>query len=108
MTPSERRLVTCGLFRPAQGGAEDTKECVCGIRGVFRPAQGGADDTEERVYSMVSLFDVFPRQAVESDALLFSRPADNEGRLHGFQACERVGLRCSDVKRALTKWRKTQ
>ena len=34
MTPSERRLVT---------------------RGVLRPAQGRAEDTEERVYGMVSL-----------------------------------------------------
>ena len=74
VTPSDRRLVTCGRFRPAQGGAEYTEERVCGIRGVFRPAQGGADDTEERVCCMVSLFDVFPRQAVESNALSTSRP----------------------------------
>ena len=41
---------------------------------LFRPAQGGAEDTEERVlaYGMVSPDDVFPRQAAESNALLFS------------------------------------
>ena len=31
MTPPERRLVTRGVLRPAQDGAEDTEERVCGM-----------------------------------------------------------------------------
>ena len=76
--------------------------------GKLRPAQGGAEGTEERVYSMVSL-DVFPRQAVESNALLFSldQPTE-EDSLHGVVAAldsrptTESGCCGSHVKRVLT------
>ena len=71
VVPSRRQLVT--LFRPAKGGAEDTEERVLAMvanSGPFR-----ADQKAPRSVSWRTTWcplDVFPRQAAESNALLFS------------------------------------